>query len=156
MREAVQSANAKCAICGRANSTHHFHSTSAVGCKLDGTYFPASFIISVPHALALPVSINLCTGQWDASKRCATWHLPNLLTPRGSPFRCSAVLGNTHDAPVVAAAATSPLDVSFSCEGVTISGIELEVQLGPTSGSIDKLLRKFASGKYLVTPLLMQ
>mmetsp|Transcript_5058 Transcript_5058/g.15397 ORF Transcript_5058/g.15397 Transcript_5058/m.15397 type:complete len:610 (-) Transcript_5058:263-2092(-) len=121
-------------------------------------------LVNVSIAMPIPLEagdLYSCSeiqpaGQWDASKRCATWHLPNLLTPRGSPFRCSAVLGNTHDAPVVAAAATSPLDVSFSCEGVTISGIELEVQLGPTSGSIDKLLRKFASGKYLVTPLLMQ
>jgi len=40
-----------------------------------------------------------------------------------------------------------PLSVQFGCEGVTITGIELEVAGQP----ISKLIRRFDSGEYKVS-----
>ena len=57
---------------------------------------------------------------------------------------------------LVPALAGVPFNVSFGCDGVTISGIELEVQLvGGASGDrappIAKLMRRFNAGEYRVT-----
>jgi len=49
------------------------------------------------------------------------------------------------------AVSRAPLQLSFSCVGVAISGIELEVQLGSGTSSISRLLRRFVSGEYFVT-----
>ena len=42
------------------------------------------------------------------------------------------------------------LQVKFSCEGVTISGIELEVQTSGAGKPVAKLTRRFQAGDYKV------
>ena len=43
-----------------------------------------------------------------------------------------------------------PVLVQFGCEGVTISGIELEVQMGASGQPVAKLSRRFVAGDYKV------
>lgn len=89
-------------------------------------------------------------GEWDAAERLARWRLSELLTLRGTPALCCATLRDVTQG-AADAVSRAPLQLSFSCEGVAISGIELEVQLGSGSSSISRLLRRFVSGEYFVT-----
>lgn len=92
----------------------------------------------------------LRAGEWDPAARLAKWRFPELLTFSGEPALCCATLRDVAEGGA-AAVSRAPLRMSFSCEGVAISGIELEVQLGSGTSSISRLLRRFVSGEYLVT-----
>ena len=61
---------------------------------------------------------------------------------------CTAELKGGDD--LAAGALQQPLGVQFGCEGVTISGIELEVQCSGANRIAD-LLRRFTTGVYRVS-----
>ena len=106
-------------------------------------------------------------STWDAASRKLLWRVSKELV-RETPVTCTAGLisdasssnGNGKDgsssseAELASAFQSVPFHVQFGCEGVTISGIELEVQLsGGGSGAppIAKLMRRFTAGEYRVT-----
>ena len=107
-------------------------------------------------------------STWDEASRKLLWRVSKELV-RETPVTCTAGLlisdasssnGNGKDgsssseAELAAAFQSVPFHVQFGCEGVTISGIELEVQLsGGGSGAppIAKLMRRFTAGEYRVT-----
>ena len=60
------------------------------------------------------------------------------------------------DAELAATLGSQTLSVGFGCEGVTISGLEIEVQLGQAGSPIAQLQRRFAAGDYKVSPTLAE
>ena len=127
-----------------------------------------------PEEALLPVG-----SCWHADAGELQWKLgPELV--RDVPITCTAsVVGEAGDeglgvgtgagtpAALQGALSTVPFQLQFGCEGVTISGIELEVQLGVgasdgTPGSspasarsaapIGRLKRRFGAGEYKVLP----
>ena len=96
-------------------------------------------------------------SAYDADARKLQWRVSKELV-REMPITCSAALcgegGAELPSELVAAFASTPFQVHFGCDGVTISGIELEVQpAGGTSGTlpVGKLMRRFSAGEYRVT-----
>jgi len=87
-------------------------------------------------------------GTWEEGK--LQWTLPRVLSSKDVPVPCSAQLTGSEE--LAAALGAQPLHVHFGCEGVTISGLELEVQVGARGSPIARLLRRFAAGDYKVTP----
>ena len=134
---------------------------------------------------ALPAAVSLAAGaslapegsSWDAESRALKWRVSKELV-REVPVTCTAPLVGVADgaegggtdgeamgvSELGSALSSVPFSVHFGCEGVTISGIELEVQLGTdaaasTDGSggvgvaaIGKLMRRFTAGEYQVVP----
>ena len=100
-------------------------------------------------------------SSFEAETRKLQWRVCKELI-RDKPVTCSAPITPEAAAALraadglVPALAGVPFSVSFGCDGVTISGIELEVQLvGGASGDrappIAKLMRRFNAGEYRVT-----
>ena len=85
-------------------------------------------------------------GLWDDADRQLQWRMPQLLS-RDKPVVCTARLSGG-EGDLSNTFADQPLYVRFGCEGVTISGIELDLQreVQPTM----RLLRRFVSGKYKI------
>mmetsp|Transcript_46738 Transcript_46738/g.77372 ORF Transcript_46738/g.77372 Transcript_46738/m.77372 type:complete len:928 (+) Transcript_46738:63-2846(+) len=91
-------------------------------------------------------------GTWESGERRLQWRLPHLLS-RDKPFVCTAELTGSED--LASTVVAQPTSVQFKCEGVTISGIELEVQMDNAGTSpVAHLLRRFASGDYKVSAQL--
>jgi len=95
------------------------------------------------------------TGTWDAAQRQMIWRIPQLLS-REKPVVCEAQFlgdstgGSAKEDDVWCAVRQQPIQVKFSCEGVTISGIELEVQTSGAGKPVAKLTRRFQAGDYKV------
>ena len=72
----------------------------------------------------------------------------------GSKLRVTAFHTNASHAAACTVSAFQEVlyavQVQFACEGVTISGIELEVQTGTAGKPIAKLTRRFQAGDYKV------
>ena len=93
-------------------------------------------------------------GTWDDAEGRLQWQLPKVLS-KDAPVACTAAL--VGDAELLAASlGAQTLSVGFGCEGVTISGLELEVQLGQAGSPIARLQRRFAAGDYKVSPTLRE
>ena len=120
---------------------------------------------SVSVSLTLPEGADVRSpsispdGTYDASSRRLRLDLPGELT-RDQPGRCVAALRPADEA-LRSSLAALPCSVTFTCEGVTISGIEIEVQQAtapagsqPPSQPVAKLIRKFTAGDYQVANLL--
>ncbi|KAL3919396.1 MAG: hypothetical protein SGPRY_005647 [Prymnesium sp.] len=97
--------------------------------------------------LSLPCTASCAPdarGTWDG--RTLGWRLPQLLSSDKVVACTSAVMGEEletlRDQPVI---------IKFECEGVTISGIELEVQMGGSGHPVAKLNRRFVAGDYKVS-----
>ena len=87
------------------------------------------------------------SGSWDAAGHKLLWRLPQPLS-RDKPATCSACVGGEEG--FSTAATEKACQVSFGCDGVTISGIELEVQMGSAAQPVAKLNRRFVAGEYTV------
>nr|ALD47963.1 TSET complex subunit TCUP [Emiliania huxleyi] len=84
-------------------------------------------------------------GGWDEAGSSVKWRIDELA--REKPASCSALVAGG-GAPAREACSRGTMQVQFGCEGVTITGIELEVQVGTTGSPVSRLLRRFTSGKY--------
>ena len=87
-------------------------------------------------------------GVWDAATHELKWRVPQLRALNSSPMLLTASLSG--DETLAQAAATQPVCVQFGCDGVTISGVELDIHVGSTSSPISKLVRNFRAGDYKV------
>ena len=97
-------------------------------------------------------------SRYDASAGVVAWDVCKQLQ-RETPITCSAVVSTQPDAEggdalerLRGALMGVSFDVKFDCEGVTISGIELEVHAAVATmpSPIAKILRRFAAGEYKV------
>ena len=74
--------------------------------------------------------------------------MPKLRALNSSPMMLTAILSG--DDVLAQTAAAQPVFLQFGCDGVTISGVELEIHSGSTGAAISKLVRNFKAGDYKV------
>ena len=86
--------------------------------------------------------------MWDAATHELKWSVPQLRALNSTPLLLTASLRG--DEALAQAAAAQPVFVQFGCDGVTISGVELEIHVGSTRSPISKLVRNFRAGDYKV------
>ncbi len=84
-------------------------------------------------------------GKWDETEGQLQWRMPHLAP--NQPLVCTARLSGG-EGDLSQTAVDQPLFARFGCEGVTISGIELD--LPPEIEPNMRLLRRFVSGKYKI------
>ncbi|EOD24073.1 hypothetical protein EMIHUDRAFT_207159 [Emiliania huxleyi CCMP1516] len=72
-------------------------------------------------------------GGWDEAGSSVKWRIDELA--REKPASCSALVAGG-GAPAREACSRGAMQVQFGCEGVTITGIELEVQVGTTGSPV--------------------
>ena len=111
-----------------------------------------SISLAPPEGAAADEGSISPAGEWDAHTRLLSWPLPQLGSGDHA-VRCAAELSGVGGGEGEGGGGPCkwPVHVKFFCEGVTISGIELEVQLGAEGQPVAQLHRRFSSGDYKVT-----
>jgi len=84
-------------------------------------------------------------GSWDVDTQLLQWRIAQVASGEHPTVRTAQLTGNEKIEILI------PSQLQFGCEGVTISGIELEVQTGAAGNPIARLVRRFASGDYKVS-----
>jgi len=100
---------------------------------------------------SLPASVSCepdFQGAWDSELRELQWSIPQLFS-KDKPVVCTASF--SCDDGAASSIRDEPVLVHFDCEGVTISGIELEAQMGEAGQPVAKLNRRFVAGDYKVS-----
>jgi len=142
----------------------HLRASVETNTMLKASLQNVSISVATPSGVTVAHDSVTPSGTWDAAAKRLQWRVSSELT-RDRPVVCEAFVRLPAGDSEVAggglrtALASAPMAVQFSCEGVTISGIELEVQaaaVGSGSGSssptqpIAKLMRRFSAGDYQV------
>jgi hypothetical protein len=85
-------------------------------------------------------------------ERALAWSLPHLGSgERSAPHSAQLSAAGGAALGTDPTAAELPVQLQFGCDGVTISGLEIETQLGPAGQPVDRLLRRFSAGDYKVS-----
>ena len=118
--------------------------------QLKASLMNVALSISPPPGVHVEGGSLVPAGSWEEAARKLRWTIPHELT-RDVPSICSAAVSG---GALLATLGAQPVNVMFGCEGVTISGIEVDVQMAATPGAathpIAKLLRRFSAGDYQV------
>ena len=128
-----------------------------------------STLQNVTVSMTPPSTLAIDSARWapqpdgssyDPETRTLKWRVCKELV-RDHPMTCLAPIsgaGLDDSASAESLLVGTPFHVQFGCDGVTISGIELEVQLvagHSVEGAVPpiaKLIRRFTAGEYRVTP----
>lgn len=104
-------------------------------------------VVTVTPGPAAKACVVSPPGAWESEHHRVQWTLPQLQS-KEKPVLCSAKLSGDED--IASVASQQPVHVQFGCDGVTISGIELEVEMGSSGQPVARLSRRFVSGDYKV------
>lgn len=129
------------------------HLSSSWNCSPTSTEFCLEYKPNLPSLcdmhILLPLDEPLSNLQFDPSARCSErrllWHIPNT-----SPGKEREGYGKLHARwhPLRGCTTPSPAAAQFTCEGRTLSGVDIELVGSGYRMSLVK--KRFAAGKYLV------